>query len=186
MSENQATDEVMDFFKALANAERLKIVGLLALEPRTVEQAAAALHLPSPLVARHLARLSETGLIKTAGKTYKLDTKALEALSRRVLSQSRPRLTAEDFEGEAYTRKVLSDFLLPNGRLKSIPAQQKKMLVVLQHIAQAFEHDIQYTEKQVNELLSRYYADTASLRRYLVDNGLLERETAGGKYWRPE
>jgi hypothetical protein len=45
-----------------------------------------------------------------------------------------------------------------------------------------FEPGQRYPEKQVNELLRRYHDDTASLRRYMVDNQLLARDK--GEYWR--
>jgi hypothetical protein len=175
------TDEVLNFFKALVDADRLKILGLLALEPRTVGQIAELLKLRPPLVLRHLDHLVELDLVKVEDRTVSLDTGSLEDLARRVLSQRQPKANLDDFEGEAYDRKILSDFLLPGGRLKDIPAQYKKRIVILNHIAQAFEPGVRYPEKQVNELLRRFHDDNASLRRYLVDEGMLERQ--GGEYW---
>ncbi|WP_345325138.1 DUF2087 domain-containing protein [Candidatus Villigracilis proximus] len=49
---------------------------------------------------------------------------------------------------------------------------------------QAFEINKKYSEKKVNEILSRYHEDTASLRRELVGYGLMKREGGGGDYWR--
>jgi hypothetical protein len=92
----------------------------------------------------------------------------------------------EDFEGEDYERKVLSDFFQADRRLKSIPAQEKKLLVVLGHIAQSFEPGVDYPEARVNEILLGFHEDTALLRRYLVDYGFLAREGGGGDYWRAE
>jgi hypothetical protein len=69
-----------------------------------------------------------------------------------------------------------------DGRLVSIPAQQSKRRVVLQHIVRVFEPGIRYPEREVNALLAVWHADHAALRRYLVDEGLLSRE--GGLYWR--
>ena len=43
-----------------------------------------------------------------------------------------------------------------------------------------------YSEKQVNETLSRYHEDTASLWRELVGAKLMEREGGGGEYWRTD
>jgi hypothetical protein len=51
---------------------------------------------------------------------------------------------------------------------------------------QAFETGVQYTEKQVNDILRRFSEDTASLRRDLVDLGWLAREGGGERYWRVE
>jgi hypothetical protein len=69
-----------------------------------------------------------------------------------------------------------------DGRLVSIPAQRSKRLVVLDRLAQEFEVGRRYPERTVNELLGRWHRDTAALRRYLVDEGFLDREA--GEYWR--
>ena len=47
-----------------------------------------------------------------------------------------------------------------------------------------FEDDTDYTEKEVNTILRRFHIDTAALRRYLVDHGLMARERDGSRYWR--
>ena len=69
-----------------------------------------------------------------------------------------------------------------DGRLLSIPAAHGKRLIVLGLLAQEFEPGRRYSEPMVNLILGRWHADTAALRRYLVDEGFLDR--AGGEYWR--
>ena len=69
-------------------------------------------------------------------------------------------------------------------RLTGIPASHSKRLVILDVLAQDFEPGIRYSEKQVNLILGKRFADTAALRRYLVDDGFLDREGGGGPYWR--
>ena len=68
------------------------------------------------------------------------------------------------------------------GRLTAIPTQHSKRLVVLDRLAQEFEPGQRYTERQVNSILRRWHDDTAALRRYLVDDGFMERDH--GEYWR--
>jgi hypothetical protein len=179
-------ERLLDFFKALANLERLKIVGLLALEKRTIEEISGGLNLKPASVYNDLAMLKEIFLVRVEGNTFELDREALEEMARDVLSDLRPRVTPEDFEGEDYGRKVLSDFFQPDGRLKTIPAQEKKLLVVLGHIAQSFKPGVDYPEAQVNEILLDFHEDSALLRRYLVDYEFMEREGGGGDYWRAE
>ncbi|CAA9566472.1 MAG: hypothetical protein AVDCRST_MAG86-1241 [uncultured Truepera sp.] len=48
----------------------------------------------------------------------------------------------------------------------------------------AFEPGVRYPEKQVNDTLARFNADTARLRRSLVEHGLMARAGGGGDYWR--
>ena len=83
----------------------------------------------------------------------------------------------------AFEAKVLRSFF-EGGRLVSIPAHDKKRLVVLEYLRdRCFSEDHVYAEKQVNECLALYHADVASLRRYMVDAGLMTRNA--GKYRRP-
>lgn len=77
---------------------------------------------------------------------------------------------------------VLRSFLDGDGRLRSIPAKHSKRLVVLDHLAQLFEPGERYPEAEVNRRLRQAHPDVAALRRYLVEEGFLDRE--GGLYWR--
>lgn len=70
------------------------------------------------------------------------------------------------------------------GRLISIPAKRSKRLVLLDLLAQEFEPGIHYSEHEVNLRLCRWHRDVAALRRYLVDEGFLDRSGGGGDYWR--
>ena len=186
MNEPDPTAELLAFFKALADANRLKIVGLLAGEPHNVEQLAQKLGLSSSTVSHHLARLNETGLVsgRTQGyySVYQLETAALETMARRLLSHDTLPAVAADLDVGAFERTVLNNFLGKDGRFTTLPAQQKKYVVVLNYIVRAFEFEVRYTEKQVKEILSRFYDDTTTLRRSLVDFELLARES--GVYWR--
>jgi len=77
---------------------------------------------------------------------------------------------------------VLRAFLV-NGRLVSIPAQQKKRLPVLRWLRdQVFTEDREYPEKEVNQRLALFHPDVASLRRHMVDERLVTREQ--GRYRR--
>jgi hypothetical protein len=69
-----------------------------------------------------------------------------------------------------------------DGRLLSIPTARPKRLVILDWLAQRFEPGERYSETRVNLIIGQVHADTASLRRYLVDEDFLTRE--GGVYWR--
>jgi hypothetical protein len=78
--------------------------------------------------------------------------------------------------------RVLQHFLAADGRLKTIPTKHSKLMVVLDHLAQAFEPGTTYPEAKVNEILQRVHPDYAALRRYLVENGFMTRED--NVYWR--
>ena len=186
---------MLSFFKALADANRLKIVGLLAQQEYTVEQLAAILGLGPSTVSHHLTRLARAGLVSARAESYynyyRLEKGALEETAHRLLSEEALRAAAESNiqrtntgKEDEYAQRVVRNYLLPDGRLKTIPAQRKKLEVILRHIVQGFEPGMRYSEKTVNQMLSRFHADTASLRREMVGLRLLEREK--GEYWRVE
>lgn len=185
MSENP---ELVAIFKALADSNRLKIVGLLAQQPYSVEQLAALLNLKPSTVSHHLARLSEVGLVSARAESYYnmyiLEKSTLEETTRRIFSSEQISAVTADVDLDAYDRKVVADFTRPDGSLKTVPAQRKKLEAILRHVVEAFEPGTRYSEKQVNEILSRFHSDTATLRRELVGNKLMQREGGGGDYWR--
>jgi predicted transcriptional regulator len=183
-------DELLTFFKALADANRLKILGLLAGQDLTVEQLAELLDLRASTVSHHLSRLSEAGLVSARAESYyniyHLETKEIETIAKQLLSEDTLPAIASDVDLDAYDRKVVSGYTTPDGRLKTIPSQRKKLEAVLGYIVQAFKPGMTYSEREVNQILSRFHDDTATLRRELVGFGLLERAGGGGEYWRVE
>jgi predicted transcriptional regulator len=182
-------DELVAFFKALADANRLKIVGLLAEQPLSVEQLAYMLSVRPSTVSHHLAQLSSAGLVSARAvsyyNVYQLETPALEQMARRLLARQELIGMASAVDTGAYDRKVVADYTQADGRLKIIPAQRKKLEAILVYIIRSFEPGQHYNEKQVNEILGRFHADVATLRRELVGRHLLERAASGSDYWRP-
>jgi predicted transcriptional regulator len=181
------SEELVAFFKALADANRLKIVGLLAQQPYSVEQLAAILKKRPSTISHHLSKLAEVGLVSARAESYynvyQLEEETLRK-TRLLFSQQDLAAVVEDVDLGAYDRKVVEDYSLPDGRLKTIPAQRKKLEAVLHYVVKTFTPGVRYSEKQVNEMLSRFHADTATLRRELVGYGLMQREGSGGEYWR--
>ncbi len=186
----ETNQELLEFFKALADANRLKIIGLLAQAPSTVEQIATALGLHSSTVSHHLARLSKAGLVSARPDSYysvyQLETKQLEAMAERMLARETLPAVAQEMDLDAYDRKVLNTYLTPDGRVRDFPTQQKKLEVILRHVVKIFEPGQHYSEKQVNQMLSQFNEDTACLRRNLIDFGLMQRLGGGKEYWRNE
>jgi biotin operon repressor len=182
-----SNDELLAFFKALADANRLKIVGLLAQHPYSGEELAALLGLKASTVSHHLSRLAQVGLVSARAEgyysIYRLEEAALHKI-RLLFSHAHLASVADGVDMDGYDRKVIGDFTRPDGSLKEIPAQRKKLEVILRYVVRDFEPGKRYSEKQVNDILARFYADTASLRRELVGAKLMEREAGGGEYWR--
>jgi predicted transcriptional regulator len=182
----QTDEQLLTFFKALADSNRLKIVGLLAQQPYSVEQLAALLELRPPTVSHHLKLLAEAGLVSARAESYyniyQLEPGVLEKVARSLVTQDRLPSMAAEVDLDAYDRMVLRNILLPDGKLKVIPSQRKKREVVLRHILKSFQPGVHYTEKQVNDILAGFYADTATLRRELIVYKMMKRSE--GEYWR--
>ena len=183
-----SSEELVTFFKALADANRLKIVGLLAVKPYSVAELAALLKLKPSTVSHHLSRLAEAELVTWRGESYytvyQLDRKLLEEKSRSMFSREELSTVAAEVDADAYDNKVIKDYSRRDGSLKTLPSQRKKFQAILRSVVQAFDVGKRYSEKRVNEILSQYHEDTALLRRELVGFGLMKREGGGGEYWR--
>lgn len=81
-----------------------------------------------------------------------------------------------------YANRVLGNFVDAGRRLISIPAQHKKLLVVLRWLVEDFQPGRRYPESEINRIIGRRHPDFATLRRLLVDEELMQRRR--GVYWR--
>ena len=174
--------EVLSFVKAMASADRLRIVGLISQGPKRAVEIADALGVHPSDVTRHLEQLTASSIVHEADGLYVLDEQAIESLARGQFEGKRPIYESEDEDDDV--RKVLKNYLKADGTLKQIPPMGNKLLVILNFIVDVFDFDTNYTEKEVNTILRRFHLDTAALRRYLVDHGLMARDSYGTKYWR--
>jgi hypothetical protein len=178
-------ETLLQFFKAVADETRLKLLGILATREHSVEELAALLQLKAPTISHHLAKLKELNLVgmRSEGNIhiYWLNAEALRDSSKGLLSSEKMASLVDDVEGDAYERKVLKDFF-EGTHLKEIPASRKKRSVILKWLANQFDPGVHYSEVQVNEILQRYHPDSATLRREMIGEHLLQREK--GFYWR--
>lgn len=72
--------------------------------------------------------------------------------------------------------QVLRTFFTADGRLKQIPAQRKKKLIVFEHMVRGLEKGRKYTEAQINEYIRQFHEDYATIRREFVMNHYMYRE----------
>lgn len=163
----------------LAHPDRRRVVAALILGASTAEDVKAMTGLGTRAVVTALTRLVDSDLVLFDQKAHYWLVE--EAFRQAVIdAQAAPR--PDEHDGvSADAARVLRAFVR-DGRLTSIPAQRSKRLVVLDLLAQNFEPGHRYPERKVNAMLRKWHDDTAALRRYLVDEGLLDREA--GEYWR--
>ncbi len=188
MKNEEKIEELLNFFKALADPNRLKIIGLLAQQDLSVEQIADMLNIASSTVSHHLARLNKAGLVSARAEgyynIYQLNAKKLESLSKELLTPEQLPIFVKEVDMDAFDQKVVKNFTNPDGSLKAIPGQLKKLKAILSYILPEFEDGKQYQEKEVNQILERFHEDYAQLRRSMIDTGLMKREN--GIYWKAE
>jgi hypothetical protein len=176
---------LVQFLKALADESRLKLLGLLSSQERSVGELAQKLDLKEPTVSHHLARLQKLGLVEMRAEgtahLYRLQGDALRRLSRELFTVERVASIADTVEGEEWERKVLRTYF-EGARLRQIPTTRNKRNVVLNWLVTEFEPGTRYPEAKVNEIIKRHHPDTATLRREMIMTGLMER--TNGVYWR--
>ena len=67
--------------------------------------------------------------------------------------------------------------------IKAFPVKEKRKLILLDLIARHFAPDRVYSEKEVNEIVRPIFHDFATIRRYLIEYGYLDRTSNGSAYW---
>jgi hypothetical protein len=172
--------EARELVGLLADEDRRRVFAALVLGATDASEIRERAGLDARGCARALQRLVDTGLvIRGDDGTHHLLGEAFAAAAR--VEASRAPRSQEHVDEPEDVAKVLRAFVR-NGRLKSIPASKAKRLVLLDWLVQRFEPGRRYSENTVNLILAQVHPDTASLRRYLVDEGMLDREA--GEYWR--
>jgi hypothetical protein len=162
----------------LAEPERLRVFSAVVLGARTPAEVAAAAGLPVRTVMAALRRLEQGELVRSVEGALV----AAEAAFKDALREhGTPEAPAEPLDPDRQRAAVLRAFVV-DGRIPQLPSAWAKRRVVLEHIAAVFEPGVKYPEKDVNAILRAWHDDHAALRRYLVDEGLLDRED--GQYWR--
>ncbi len=167
-----------EFLRLALDPTRLAVLGAAALGPVDVEAVATQLGVPVHRVERALGRLRTAGLIDAASR---LDSDALRAIAGQLPGSAPADAAVFDGVWTSAEQAILARFF-ERDRLREIPATRGKRLVVLERIVQVFEPGLRYDETEVSRRLQLFHPDYASLRRYLVDEGLMTR--ADGSYWR--
>jgi hypothetical protein len=163
----------------LADTHRLCVVAALTLGASTLAEIERSTGLDARGAGTALRRLEDGGLVvRNRDGRYYLLAEAFRIAARAAAPSPAP---AEHGDAPPDAGRVLRAFVR-DGRLTSIPAARSKRIVVLDLLAQEFDPGRRYSEAVVNLILGRFNADVAALRRYLVDEGFLEREH--GEYWR--
>ncbi len=181
--------EAIRLFKCLSDKSRLQILKSLAIEDMYVERLAERLGLTAPTVSFHLKKLADAGAVTSyKSQYYMMYSLNKEIFETSILEIIREKSDEADLQAQRdaeYRQKVIDAFF-EYGKLKAIPAQRKKERIVLEVIADQFEYDRIYTEREVNIIIADFHDDFCTIRRDMISEGLLDRNTKGYWRWKPE
>ena len=91
-------------------------------------------------------------------------------------------MDTDEPEDPAFDARVIRSFIR-DGRLTTIPARDRRRQVIYRYLRdQVFTEDRSYPEKEVNQRLALFHPDVATIRRGMVDAGLVTRDA--GEYRR--
>lgn len=74
------------------------------------------------------------------------------------------------------SQKVIDNFFTRDGKLKNIPSQRKKKLMVFEHLIKGLKMGKKYEEKELNEYIKQFHEDYATIRREFIINHYMYRE----------
>jgi hypothetical protein len=169
----------------LLDVDRLAIAGALAVNEMTTGELVDVTGRDRATILTAIGDLRAAGLVVAKGDVYVLDRVALRDAARDAADYDIPMDPVIGFGMTDDEQHILARFF--SGRvLHEVPTQRAKRLVVLQRLALEFDLGRRYGEIEVNEILGAFHPDWSTLRRGLVDEGLLDREPASGgnTYWR--
>jgi hypothetical protein len=168
--------------KNFLDADRLAVAGaLVVVVDRSTAELVAATGLDGRRVLEAIGALRSAELVTSADGRHRIDVEALRRIAAELVEPDLPMDPVIGFGMTDDERDVLARYF--EGRtLTAVPTSRAKRLVVLERLALEFDVGTRYPERDVNSILGGFHPDWSTLRRHLVDEGLLDREQ--NVYWR--
>lgn len=176
-------DKIVNVHKLLGDPNRMRILMLLGMGELNGQSLAAKLSLSQPTVTHHASKLREANLIRERREKniifFSLNPEFIRQVHEASLAfifgkEGGERTMAADHA--TVRESVLKNFFTKDGRLRQIPAQYKKKLIVFEFLAEKLEPGRQYGEKEINEFIKRYHEDFATIRREFIMHHFMYRE----------
>jgi hypothetical protein len=172
---------VVNFHKVIGDPTRIRILTLLAKGPLHGQAIAGKLGLTAPTITHHMAKLREINVVKERREKntiyFYLNESAFRHQAEAILHLV---FGKEDKMTDQSTKKtrqeIVDNFLTRDGRLKNIPAQRKKKIIILEYLVKGLEMGKKYTEKEINEYIKKFHDDYATIRRELIIHQFMYRE----------
>jgi len=162
----------------LAESTRMRVFAAVLLGASTPTEIGERTGITLRDAMAALRRLQKAGLVVDVDGVL---TARPEIFTEVAKEHGGVRVEEEPLDPDAARAAVLRAFVV-EGRLTSIPASWAKRRIVLEHVARSFVPGVRYPERDINAVLRAWHPDHAALRRYLVDEELLARDS--GVYWR--
>jgi predicted transcriptional regulator len=175
-------DRLVSFYKTMGDPTRVRIVTLLAKGPLHGQAIAGKLGLTAPTITHHLKKLREASIVyerRDKNSIYFYLNESMIKQQAQVLTQLLDK-REEELENmvkiSLERQKIIENFFTREGKLKNIPAQRKKKLMVFEHMIQGLTVGKKYQEKEINEYIKKFHEDYATIRREFIINHYMFRE----------
>lgn len=177
------TVDAIDLLRLLLAPDRLAVAGALAAATGPVDGAwlAERSGTDQRVALEVVAALVDAGLATRTDAGYRLDDQGWRAVAAAVATPVEPAAPSIGHGMTGAEREVLARWF-EGRRLTRLPTNRGQRRVVLERLALEFEPGRRYPETEVNSILGAFHDDWSTLRRALVDHGLLDR--ANNQYWR--
>jgi len=179
-------DKVVRYHKALADATRIQILILLAEGELNGQVLAEKLSVTPATITHHAAKLREASLInerRDKNTIYfslnhyfiKSNATAVEKLIYRERGSQGGGHEMED-SSKKIKDAVMKNFFTSDGKLKHLPVQLKKKLIVLEQLVLRLDKGREYREKEINAFIQTFHPDFATIRREFIMHQFMFRE----------
>ncbi|UED73794.1 metalloregulator ArsR/SmtB family transcription factor [Brevibacillus sp. DP1.3A] len=187
-------NQLVTFYKALGDPTRVRILAILANGPLHGQALAGKLGVTPPTITHHMAKLREAGVVyerRDKNTIYfylheanvKRQSQAIVNVMEKAKDSTTEDIFAQDnshvqrrHQMAAEKMQVIRSFITPDGKLKQIPSQRKKKLIVFEHMVRGLEKDRKYKEQEINEYIRQFHEDYATIRREFIMNHYMYRE----------
>lgn len=176
-------DKMVNYHKALADPTRMRMLFLLSQGELNGQTLAGKLNLSQPTVTHHASKLRAAGLIKERRERntvyFRLNAELIKQHAAATVQfifgkGDEAAMNAEVNEG--MEASVQRNFFAKDGRLRQIPAQYKKKLIVLKLLAGQLEPGRKYEERELNVWIKQFHDDFATIRREFIMHQFMYRE----------
>ncbi|QDS35562.1 MULTISPECIES: metalloregulator ArsR/SmtB family transcription factor [Brevibacillus] len=187
-------DQLVTFYKALGDPTRVRILAILANGPLHGQALAGKLGVTPPTITHHMAKLRDAGVVyerrdkntiyfylheanvtRQSQAIVNVMEKAKDSTAEDIFAQDNSHVQRRH-QMAAEKMQVIRSFITPDGKLKQIPSQRKKKLIVFEHMVRGLEKGRKYKEQEINEYIRQFHEDYATIRREFIMNHYMYRE----------